>query len=195
MRAFGFFSAGSLVVGVAATLALTLAGAGPAGDGRGTSRANFSVEQARRFDEFPVYSAGDRVEGLPLVAVQRRDDTADYVSFVYGDCPADDESGCAPPAEIQVWPACRRNLALYDSVQPGDRNPERVLTRGVAAAFFDGGTRLELQTGTSTVVIFAESRVPALRIAAALRALDGSVKPGHPLPQPEPGARGGAMDC
>lgn len=186
---------GFVAVGVAFVLGLALSGSVSAGGGSGASRADFSVERARGFDEFPLYSAGDRVEGLPLIAVLRRDDTADYVSFVYGDCVAEDESGCAPPAEIQVWPACRRSLSLYESAPPGGVLPEHFVTRGVRAALFDEGTRLELQTGLSTVVIFADSRARALRIAAALRAVDGTVTPGRPLPQPDPGAIGGAMDC
>ncbi len=195
MGVLGVGLARSPAVVVAVTLALALAGSGPASDGRGKLEGGFSAEHARQFDEFPLYSAGERIDGLPLVAVLRRDDTADYVSFVYGDCLAEDESGCAPPAEIQIWPACRRSLALYDSPQAGSQLPERLSTRGVPAAFFDGGTRLELQAGSSTIVIFAGERARALRIAAALRAVNGSVGPGRPLPQPEPGAIGAAMDC
>jgi hypothetical protein len=186
-----------LATAVAVALALTLSGSVSAGAGAGDigSGVSFGMEQARRFDEFPLYSAGERVEGLPLLAVLRREDTASYVSFVYGDCVAEDESGCAPPLEIQVWPACQRNLALYDSISAGGAVPERIAMRGVPAALFDDGTRLELQTGSSTVVIFAGSRARLLRIAAALRAVDGSVAPGGPLPQPERDKAGGAMDC
>ncbi len=88
---------------VAALLALGLALVGSVSAGGGRSAA-----ASRSFD--PLYSAGDRVDGLPLAAVLRRDDAAEFVSFVYGDCVAGDDAGCAPPAEIQVWPACRRNL-------------------------------------------------------------------------------------
>lgn len=187
---------GLLAPGIAVALALTLSGSLSSGAGvRDIGSAAVGMEQARRFDDFRLYHAGERVEGLPLVAVLRRNDTADYVSFVYGDCVAEDESGCAPPAEIQVWPACRRNLALYDSLPAGGVPPERVAVRGVSAALLDDGTRLELQTGSSTVVIFGGSRARLFGIAAALRAVDGSVPPGRPLPQPEHGAAGGAMDC
>jgi hypothetical protein len=195
MRLPGLVAAGSLVTGLAVVLALVLVGSGPGGDGRSLSKANFSLERARAFDEFQLYSAGERVDGLPLTAVLRRDDTADYVSFVYGDCVADDGAGCAPPAEIQVWPACRRSLALYDAGAAGSPSPERVVARGVPGAFFDGGTRLELQTGRSTVVVFAESRLRVLRIVAALRAVDGSVPAGVPLPPPAPDAIGVPMGC
>jgi hypothetical protein len=176
-------------------LGLVLVAAGPAGGGRTSSRTSFSLEQARAFDEYPLFDAGSRVEGLPLTAVLRRDDTASYVSFVYGDCVASVDAGCTPPAEIQVWPACRRSLALYDAESPESPAHERVVTRGVPAALFDDGTRLELQTGRSTVVVFGDSRERVLRIAAALRALDGSVAAGAPLPAPVAVGIGGAMDC
>ena len=134
-------------------------------------------------ETFPLYWVGERVDGLPLAASLRRDDTARYVSFVYGDCEASSDAGCAPPAEIQVWPSCLRNLALYDDPQASvGRPPGRIAVRGVPAAFFDDGTRLELETEGSTIVVFAGSRGGALTIAAALRSLDDSVAAGHPFP-------------
>lgn len=180
---------------VSLLLALTLAGSGLGGDGERGPRSNFTLELARAFDEFPLYNAGDRVDGLPLVAVVRRDDTARYVSFVYGDCAPGDDAGCAPPAEIQVWPACRRNLALYAGSSPESPSGERTTIRGVPAVSLDDGTRLEIQTGRSTVVVFADSGVRALRIAAALRAVNGLVAHGHPLPRPAPGALEGRLAC
>ena len=132
---------------------------------------------------------------FPLVAVLRRDDTANYVSFVYGDCVPEDDAGCAPPAEIQVWPACRRSIALYRAPPPAGPVAERTMIRGVPAAFLDDGTRLELQTGSSTVVVFADSRGRAARIARALRPLSESGPPGERLPPPAPGALEGTLDC
>lgn len=200
-----FVVAASVALGLVVLLGLVLVAAGPAGDGQTAARESFGLEQARAFDEYPLFNAGSRVEGLPLTAVLRRDDTASYVSFVYGDCVAGGDAGCTPPAEIQVWPACQRNPTLYDAASPGsplldsvllDRPlPERTVTRGVPASLFDGGTRLELQTGRSTVVVFGDSRARVLRIAAALRALDGSVRAGAKLPAPVADGIGGAMDC
>lgn len=171
-------------------LALVAGRSGPAAAGGAPPRSSFSLEQARAFDEFRLFSAGRSVDGHPLTAVLRRDDRANYVSFVYGDCEADDDEGCSPHAEVQVWPVCRRNLALYDGVAPRAASPvpERVRVRGVPGAFFESGTRLELETGRSLVVVFAASREQALRIAAELEALDGSVVEGSPLPPP-------AVDC
>jgi len=199
----GRVALGSLVVvsgpGVALLLVLVfvLGRSGPAAAGGALPRSSLSLEQARAFDEFPLFSAGDSVDGQPLTAVLRRDDRANFVSFVYGDCEAEGDAGCAPPAEVQVWPACRRNLGLYDgaAVRPGPV-PEPVRVRGVPGAFFDGGTRLELETGRSLVVVFARSREQALRIAAELEAVDGSVSAGSPLPSPAGGrGKGGAIGC
>jgi hypothetical protein len=175
-------------------LLLAFAGSGPARDLGPALRGNFGMEEALAFAEFPLYDAGDRVDGLQLVAVLRRNDTADFVSFVYGDCAARDDAGCAPPGEVQVWPACRRNLSLYDSPRPGTPVPERSVVRGVPAAFLDDGERLELQTGRSTVVVFGDSRARVLRMAAALRRLRERPSDG-PLPDPEPGAVDGTLPC
>ena len=77
--------------GAAAMLVLGLALLGAASAGGGQSPA-----ASRSFD--PLYNAGERVDGLPLAAVLRREDTAEFVSFIYGDCVAGDDAGCAPPA-------------------------------------------------------------------------------------------------
>ena len=173
-------------------LSALLAVGGPGEQGPGQPR--FDLAQARAFDEFPLYDAGERFDGLPLTAVLRRDDTADFVSFVYGDCVASDAEGCAPPLEIQVWPACKRNLALYDSPVTAMPVPERVTVRAVPAAFFEDGDRLELQTGRSTVVVFGGSRARNLRVAATLRPLGERASSG-PLPAPDPEAVAGRPRC
>jgi hypothetical protein len=172
-------AAGILVPAILA-LALLLAGTGSAGGAGSPSEA------------FPLYWVGERIDDLPLAAVLRREDTARYVSFVYGDCEASGGAGCAPPAEVQVWPSCLRSLALYNDPRAPVRSLEPTMVRGVPAALFDGGTRLELESDRVTVVVFAHTRTSALRIAAALRSLDGPVAPGHPLPKR---AEGGPVDC
>jgi len=187
---------GVLAVVLVLVLVLVLARSGHAGAGGASPGSSFSLERALAFDDFELFSAGRSLDGLPLTAVLRRDDTATYVSFVYGDCEPEGDAGCAPPAEVQVWPACRRSLALYDGEAAGSPVPEPVRVRGVPGAFFDRGTRLELETGRSLVVVFAGSRAQAVRVAAALEAVDGSVAAGAPLPPPVPGrGKGGAMGC
>ena len=149
--------AGALAAVVAFTLDLR--------EGRG---GNLTLEEARAFDEYPLAYAGEEVDGLPLTAILRRDDTARYVSFVYGDCAAKSDGGCAPPAEVQVWPAGARNLDSYDLSGPGAPVPEPTRIRGVPAAFV-GDTQLELYAFGATVVVFAHTRERAIAIANELR--------------------------
>jgi hypothetical protein len=184
-------------IAAAATI-LLLSGAGHAGAGdrESTSASRFTLAHAQAFEDYPLYFAGDRVEGFPLVAVLRRADTADFVSFVYGNCTAADDLGCAPPIEIQVWPACRRHLALYrDNPSFAGSATDRRTVRGVPAAVFDDGTRLELQTGRSTVVVFAESRARLGTVAGALRSLDAPASRRGALAAPIAGALEGELDC
>jgi hypothetical protein len=183
-----------LVLFALAPLALLLGVAHPSGD-RGP-KSTFSLEQARGFTDFPVYYAGDVAAGAPLVAVLRRNDTANYVSFIYGECVATNESGCAPTAEVQVWPACRRNPSMYlRALSAMAPDPRATSVRGVPAAFFEDGTRLEIQTATSTVVVFAATRETVTSISRALRGVNTGVRAGQSLPKPAAGALDGTLKC
>jgi hypothetical protein len=168
---------------------LALAGA----TGSAAPAGGISPELEGLRSQDPIFYPGERTEGVPLETVLRRSDSAEYVSFVYGDCVPESDAGCAPPFEIQVWPACRRHLALYGSSSGPDL--DRVAVRGVPAAVLDGGTRLELQTGRSTIVVFADTRQRLSRIAQDLRSLDGRTASGVPLPPPDPGAVDGRLAC
>jgi hypothetical protein len=132
---------------------------------------------------------GERADGLPLTTAL---ESPDRLSFVYGDCLPTGDAGCAPPVEIQVWRACRRHRSLYRS--PLGPAGEAVTVRGVPGLAFDGRRRIELQTGRSTIVVFADSAARAERVAAALRSDDGRIRPGDRLPVPEPGALEGVVD-
>jgi len=103
------------VIGAAAAALVVLRSGRAEASGRPDApKSTFSVAQAKAFGDFPLYDAGDSVEGLPLVAELRRlGGGTNYVSFIYGDCAALDDYGCAPPVEIQIWPACLRNPSLY----------------------------------------------------------------------------------
>src|SRR5215216_1199803 len=165
---------------VAAALAAAYALETRAGDSPGAPAARGDLDRSavRSFTRFALYSLGNSYEGVPLTAITRRDDAAaagervraDYVGFVYGDCVARDENGCAPPLEVQVWPACVRSLADYTLTPVGAPLPhEATMVRGVPAALFEDGLRLELYTGNVTVVIFGLEQAQVLRAAAALR--------------------------
>jgi hypothetical protein len=144
---------------------------------------------------FPIYYAGDKADGHPLnITLSGFNNSASNdVDFIYGDCTPEPQSGCAPPIEIQVWPACARNLSMYSESVPGGFQPTTV--RGVAGAFLDEGRRLELQTGNVTVVIFATSHDQALRVASALRGLNRALAAGQRLPPPVAGALSGGATC
>lgn len=115
------------------------------------------------------------------------------VSFIYGDCAPVGDSGCPAPAEIQIWPACIRNPSLYDK----DYGPPSISTtiRGVPAAYFEGGARLELQTGKSTVVIFGATQAAVDQIAQALQGVNGPTQRTDPLPPPAPGSLTSTLAC
>ena len=78
--------------------------------------------------QFTRYFLGQDFESLPLTDTSYSchrptppsDGIAreDLVSFIYGDCTPGDEGGCAPPLEIQTWPACDRWYAQYNFSDP-----------------------------------------------------------------------------
>jgi hypothetical protein len=158
-------------------------------------RGNSSLREARAVHGFGVYFAGVSLDGLPLTAVEQRSDEARYVSFLYGDCRADDHQGCALPLEIQTWPSCRRSLALYDPADPFAPVPAPARVRGAPAGVLDDGRHLEIRASDSTIVIFGESRALVSRAAVALRGVNVEVRPGDPLGSPVTGAELGEPAC
>lgn len=122
---------------------------------------------------------------------------AHYTLAVYGTCEATSDTGCAPPLQIQTWPACERSPADY-SVGGKPLAPTEVLNiRGVPARFY-GANRLEISAGDVTVVMFGDSREILINAAAALRTRPGSpraVGADQMLPAPVPGAEDGTLSC
>lgn len=127
---------------------------------------------------FETFSAGPSLDELPLTYTERRCGGAspatstNYLSYIYGDCEiAEGATGCQPPLEIQTWPACQRFLANYSF--RGKPLPHRRLPSqdgAVVVEFnFAFDKRIEVYTGSSTVVIFATSRDLALEAAEMLR--------------------------
>ena len=168
-------------------------------------KGNFSIAQAQAFTDYPLYNAGSSLDDMPLAVFYDTGGFSPSVSFIYGDCQATDDMGCAPPVQVQVWPACIRNPSLYESSRPGALTPEPTSVRGVPAAFFEDGHRLEIQTGTSTVVVFARSRDEVLQVASALRGVNVAAqasrgvnvaaRASEALPPPAAGALDGTLKC
>lgn len=67
--------------------------------------------------------------------------------------------------------------------------------RGAPAAFLENGERLEIQTGVTTIVIFARGRDEAIRIANGLQGLNVNLAARAPLPPPAKGAVDGTLRC
>lgn len=159
-------------------------------------RGNSTVSEAKQFRGFPVFYAGRDVNGYELALVRRqslgpmRKDQESF-GFTYGTCEGGNDA-CNFPVEISNEPACSRNLAMYGPLSPV---PHRARLRGAPAAFFEGGSRIEIQTGTTTVVIFAFSRREALEVARNLRGVNTPVGIGQVLPPPAPGALQGKVPC
>lgn len=128
---------------------------------------------------FEVLSAGSQVAGLPMTDTIRRCDTAspadespaNRITYVYGDCELPEgEGGCAPPLQIQTWPACQRSKAGY-SFEGKPLPFRRLPSHGGAEVVefnFALESRIEVYTKSSTVVIFADNRELALEAIESL---------------------------
>jgi hypothetical protein len=176
--------------------------------------SDFTPESIAGFDKFAVYSVGDAFEGIPMRAMLRRDEThevaglqvkKDYVSVIYGECVARGLQGCAPPLEIQTWPACARSLADYTLTPNGEPLPNRPFKlRGVPGAMFEEGGRVELYTGNVTIVVFGNDAGQIWRAANAVRLANPQTPVGaaaavvglnRDLPAPVAGALQGTLQC
>jgi hypothetical protein len=149
--------------------------------GCGSKSADLTA--SKRFDRYELYYLGRSFAGLPLT-------DAGAGEFIYGDCDPGDDEGCAPPIEIQNYSACERNLSSYTGQGSGPE--KRLRVRGVPAAVFEDGGRIEVYTGRTTVVIFSDEAT--LRAAEALRPIRGK-GPTVKLPPPAPGALEGKARC
>jgi hypothetical protein len=164
-------------------------------------QGNMTIDQAKGFSGFALYDAGDSVAGFQLNAVEKTVDAehgTTNITFLYGDCiPPQDasgryEGGCPPPVQVQVWNGCVRNPTVYGGV--GAPQGDHLIIRGVPALSFDNGSRVEMYTGRSTVVIFADPKfVP--EVAAAIRGVTNSVPAELDLPAPAADVMNGTAKC
>lgn len=198
----------SVIVIVGSTAALALAAKAPSpGDQRAPSptsaqlsaASNFTYQQAQSFSSWSLYDATTSFEGTGMSDVLRRNDPttynadslldssgANYVSFLYGDCVAASATGCPMPLEIQVWPACSRNLEgqAVEGVDVRAIRDETLSIRGVPAYFYEEWTRLEFTAGNARVVLFGEGRDQLLRAAASLRGVNNGLPATSNFPTP-----------
>jgi hypothetical protein len=208
----------ALIVVVAAALAQSTPSSDPpAGAVAASLRGNFDQGRAAAFEGYRLFSPGASFAGIPLAAVTRRRDKpnpllpatarprgANWVNFVYASgCYYDDFGiACKDMAQVQVWPACERNLSVYERARrDGDVRLEMMTIRGVPAAFFEDDTMLEIYTADATVVLFARSTEQLRQLADELGSVNASalgapsVARTQELPPPAEGALAGGLAC
>jgi hypothetical protein len=196
----------ALAVGTAGAVLLV---SGYAADERNAARGAASTGAASDCGavDFDHYDARAEFEGMERTQTVRpcEDGGAparlDMLAALYGRCDPAPDAGCAPPLQVQSWPACERNLALYEKYPGPEGVPaieyRRTSLRGAPAAIFDGGRRIEVYTGDATIVVFAESARLARASAGRLSGVhDGrAVGAVEELPAPVDGALEGELAC
>ncbi|MCB0828696.1 MAG: hypothetical protein KDB62_07815 [Solirubrobacterales bacterium] len=175
---------------IASGAALVLVALGLAGCG---SDRSADLTEARSFEGYELYFAGQQADGFPLTDVRRWEaqqdgGASDDWSFFYGDCrPAGGEGGCPLPVEIQNYPACRRSATLYV-------RPLNLFDFRGAKATWRGGATLDVYTGNTTVAIFSRGRAAARRVGRQLRTVNQDNASGQ-LPPPVRGSLHARPQC
>jgi hypothetical protein len=183
-------------VGLAVGVALATAGGAACDLGPGKIEGNWTVEDARRFDEFPLYWLGEDYSELPLAAVTY--DVAEAngnsaVGFVYGESTCD-ASGCNAPVWITIEPYCQSPPQRVRSFLEGPLANAGYTISEVRVHALEGYMvdipRLHFWTGQSAVQINSnEPNVSVLKVAEDLIPI--SQDPGtapQPLPPPDSNA-------
>jgi hypothetical protein len=153
-------------------------------------KGNSSLAKAEAFARYPLYYPGSEVRGYRLAAVDRQvgpgagpgEGGVDRFSFAYGSCQirSDTLSGsCTAPLEVQIWPSCFRNPAMYPNLKP-----QELEIRGVSAYLYENGSRLELTTGGVTAVFFGASKDLLVEAATSLRGVNVALPESVDLPGP-----------
>jgi hypothetical protein len=143
----------------------------------------------RHLPPYTAYDLGPTFAGLPRTAMVREcyapphghlvgtgPRSVAWTSFEdYGTCtPEGLEGGCSDPLEIQSWPECDRNFSSYGRAEPARDLPSSTSfrlsgSRKIPTAAFERGVtnRIEMYTGQTTIVIFANGPTDALARRAA----------------------------
>ena len=154
--------------------------------------SNWTVQDARAFDDFPLYWLGDSYNGLPLTGVTHGKGTAlETVGFVYGNSSCDD-SGCSAPIWVTIHPYCdsppQDVRSFVSSLAEAGFEISDIEIRGVRG-YLTSVPRIYLWTGSSAIEV--EGNAPDSAIEQAARDLipigqDFGTSEA-PLPPPESG--------
>jgi hypothetical protein len=139
------------------------------------------LSRARDFRAYSLYYLGDSFEGEKLTLAPKR-----YTnSFIYGDCEAESDAGCAPPIELQFKSICDLNPLYVRTNGRRDfaipRGSGYFEIRGALAQTVDGTL---LYTGRTTIKIYTDEEHSVRDIVASLRPVTGPANLGRDLPPP-----------
>lgn len=124
-----------------------------------------------------IFNLGTTLDGHVMndatrTAAPTQPDAPDYgphhdVTYVYGECVGGSR---LPPLEVQSSPLTEKHWTLYnDDGLLGQYPFEEKTIKGVPAAFFDGGTTVEIYTAATTVTLYGDDPALVLRAAEQLR--------------------------
>lgn len=180
-------------------------------------RGNFDFAKASTFEGFELFAPGATFKGVPLVAVTRvlgepnpripedlKPRRANWVNFIYASgCAAQGaDVGCERMAQVQVWPACERNRSVYArALRTGDVEIVMTNIRSAPAAYFENEQMLEVYSGDSTIVLFADNTDDLFALAESVASVNSAklgrshVNPRDALPPPAAGSLNGQLGC
>ncbi len=133
------------------------------------SAGDWTIEDARAFDEFALYWLGETFEGQSLTDVARYEYDGsqggapeNMVSFGYGDCTPVSEGGCPLPFDVRTDPYCDKPPGFAVTERGPDVDIRGALGRRVAEHF-------QVWTGDVTVSVFSDAgQEDAFRVALQL---------------------------
>ena len=138
-------------------------------DGDDKIESNWTIPEARQFNDFPLYWVGMDYEGLPLTAVTHYEGgVLETVAFVYGDSSCND-SGCRAPIYIQIHPYCDSSpesvRSFLGALESAGYKTSVTEVRGVSGYLTDV-PRIYLWTGSSAIEIDGDVGGPSVQKAA-----------------------------
>jgi hypothetical protein len=150
------------------------------------------LEQARAFDEYPLYWVGERFEDWDLVHF---DVTPGFATFIYGHCEVTgNDGGCPPPLSIQISPLCR-HLDVVAGAPIWRRRSIRdapVGTIDSAPVLFTAGAQVKVYRGQGSDPGLARRALEALR---SINDVPPVIGPTGSIPGADPAMLAGERPC
>jgi len=151
---------------------------GPPWPGQGTQ--GIAQQEAEQLSDYPVFWLGEQVAGYNLQAILR-DAATPWIGFAYGTCT---ESPCTPPIQIQSEPVC---ATLPESLFGGSIADDLEPVRGEAQLLRLPDGHVRLWTGQVGIRLSVDASLADQvdQLVHQLRAINGPIQPGDPLPPPD----------